>query len=62
MAITLALADRLKLVTRDNKQVIVARLNQEIQALYDTFDRQGAKMDLLVKGAEFADKILAREI
>ena len=45
-----------------SKQAMVGRLNQEIQALYDTFDRQGAKMDLLIKGAEFADKILAREI
>lgn len=62
ISITLALADRLKVVTRNGKQAMVSRLNQEIQALYDTFDRQGAKMDLLIKGAEFADKILAREI
>lgn len=62
IAITMALADRLKVVTRNGKQAMVGRLNQEIQALYDTFDRQGVKMDLLIKGAEFADKILAREI
>lgn len=62
ISITLALVDRLKMVTRDEKQVMVARLNQEIQALYDTFDRSGSRMDLLIKGAEFADKILAREI
>jgi len=62
IGMALALADRLKVVTRNGKQALVGRLNQEIQALYDTFDRQGSKLDLLIKGAGFADKILAREI
>lgn len=62
ISMVLALADRLKVVTRNGKQAMVGRLNQEIQALYDTFDRQGSKLDLLIKGAGFADKILAREI
>jgi hypothetical protein len=62
IAITMAMADRLKMVAKGAKKPLVARLNQEIQALYDTFDRQTAKTELLIKGAEFADKILAREI
>lgn len=62
ISMVMALADRLKVVTKNGKRVLVDRLNQEIQDLYDTFDRSGSRMDLLIKGAEFADKILAREI
>jgi hypothetical protein len=62
ISMVLALADRLKVVTREGKKAMMGRLNRKIQALYDTFDRQVAKTDMLIKGAEFADKILAREI
>ena len=62
ISMAMAMAERIKVVTKDEKQAMVGRLTQEIQALYNTFDRSGSRMDLLIKGAEFADKILAREI
>jgi len=63
IALALALGDHLqKKVTSVVKKSVVGQINQKIQALYDTFDRQAAKTELLIKGAEFADQILAREI
>lgn len=60
-AMALALAERVSVVTRNKKQVLWAHLTLQIQALYDTFDRQVQKVDLLVKGGELADQILAKE-
>lgn len=52
----------MSIVIRNRKQVMWNHLTQQIQALYDTFDRQVKKLDLLIKGGELADLILSKEI
>jgi hypothetical protein len=62
IAFTLALGDRLYKVTQGVKHSMVGQINQKIQALYDTFDRQAAKIILMEAGGKMADQLLAREI
>lgn len=63
VAMAMGLADKLVQVIRKGlKAGLVGELNRQLQSLYDTFDRQGKKLDLMVAGADFCDKILAREI
>lgn len=62
-AMCLALANHLyEVLNKREKVEVVSRLAQQVQALYDTFDRQVKKLDLLIKGGELADQILAKEI
>lgn len=46
----------------DGKYGVVVFLLQQIQLLYDTFDHQGKKTDLIVRGGELCDLLLAHEI
>lgn len=63
IAMALGLADRLANVyIFGMKSGLVAVLNQQVQGLYDTFDRQVKKLDRLSKGAALADLILSKEI
>lgn len=63
VAMAMGLADKLVQVIRKGlKSGLVGELNRQLQTLYDTFDRQGKKLDLLAAGADFCDQILTKEI
>lgn len=63
IAMVMALGDHLYQVIQDpKKQNLIGQITLKIQALYDTFDRQGAKLALMERGGQLADAILRQEV
>jgi hypothetical protein len=63
VALAMGLGDKLaQVIKKGLKAGLVGEMNRQLQGLYDVFDRQGQKVALLTRGAEFCDQLLAKEI